>query len=331
MRAALWVVAGVVALVVVLAGSVLVLWRASPSPARAQGWELLAEMPDRRGGAAGTAAGALFGGDDEELVVVGGLTGISRTSSAVRFYDAENDVWGARQSLPVPRHHAAATALDDGTLMVAGGSEGARDWIPESDVWLQDGEGWRPGPAMPEARVGHGMVTFDGRAYVVGGQGSSARTLIYDDGSWSTGAALPEPRENLGLVVVDDEIWAVGGRDGGVSARVDIYDPEADAWRDGPALPTPTSGAAVASVDDTPVVVGGEDPQVPGGGVVDGAWFYDGRSWQSLPDPPLAVHGASVGVVDGRMIIAGGASRQGSLSVLAWTAAVQALDPAALR
>lgn len=329
MRAATWTVAGVVALIVVLALSTLAVWRGSPSPTRAQGWSQLADLPDRRGELAGAVAPALFGGEGEEFVVVGGLAGVARTSSAVRVYDVAADAWRARQSLPVPRHHTAAIALDDGTLMVAGGAE-SRDGRPESDVWLQDGDGWRQGPAMPEGRLGHQMVMLDDLVYVVGGQGSSARTLIYEDGSWRTGAPLPEPRDHLGAAVVDGEIWAVGGRNGAVTARVDIYDPQADAWRDGPALPTPTSAAAVATVDGTPVVVGGEDPKVPGGGVVEGAWFHDGRSWQSLPRPPLAVHGAAVGVIDGRLIIAGGASRQGWLSALAWTAAVQALDPNAL-
>lgn len=331
MRAAFWTAFGVAVFLLVVALGILALWQSSPSPENAPGWSLLADLPDRRGELAGAVSGALFVEDREEFVVVGGLTGLGRTSNAVRAYDAEADAWRARQSLPEPRHHAAATGLEDGTLLVAGGAAGARGWTPTSDVWLQDGDGWREGPAMPEGRYGHQMVTLDGVVYVIGGHGPSGRTLIFDDGSWRTGAAMPEPRGHLGAAVVDDEIWAIGGRNGGVTARVDIYDPDADAWRSGPALPTPTSGAAVAAVDGTPVVVGGEDPQVPGGGIVEGAWFYDGRSWQSLPRPPLAVHGAATGVVDGQLVIAGGASRHGILSVLAWTAAVQVLDADALR
>lgn len=326
MRVAVWAVAGTLALGIVAAASVLVLWQTAPEPGPAQGWSLLADLPDHRGEMAGAVAGALFGDHDEEFVLIGGLSGVARTSSAVRVYDAEADVWRARVSLPEPRHHAAAAVLDDGTLIVAGGSEGARDLTPTAAVWLQDGAAWKQGPPMPEGRTAHGMVTLDGVVYVIGGQGPSARTLIYDGGSWQAGAALPESRGRLGAIVVDDEIWAVGGRNGAVTARVDIYDPRTDSWRDGPALPAPTSGAAVAVVAGTPVVVGGE-----GDGVIDAGWFYDGRSWQSLPRPPLAVHGAAVGVIDGRLVIAGGASRPGSLSVLSWTDAVQALDPAALR
>lgn len=328
MRGAMWAVAAFVLVLVLAAVSFLVLWRTSPTPETASGWSLLADLPDRRGALAGVVTPSLFGdGEQEEFVVIGGLTGIARTSSAVRVYDPAADAWRARQALPVARHHTAAAALDDGTLMVAGGAEGARDWVAQSDVWLQDGEGWREGPAMPEPRLGHQMVTVDGLVYVVGGEGRSAQTLIFEDGSWRTGAALPEPRGHVSLVVVDDEIWAIGGRNGAATDQVDIYDPEADSWRAGPALPAPTSAAAAAVVDNTPVVVGGED----GGDVVEAAWYFDGSSWQSLPDPPLAVHGPAVGVLDGQMLIAGGSSRRGALSVLAWTGAVQALDPAALR
>lgn len=331
MRAAVLTVVGVFAIVLVIALSIVVLWQTSPEPENATGWSLAADLPDRRGELSGAAVGQLFQEDgSREFVVVGGLTGAARTSSAVRSYDPEADVWRSRPGLPAPRHHTAAAALDDGTLVVAGGAEGARDWVPLADVWLQDGAGWREGPPLPEGRYGHQMVNLDGLLYVVGGQASSASTLIFDGDSWSTGAALPEPREHLGAAVVDGEIWAIGGRNGDVTDRVDIYDPEADAWRSGPALPAPTSGAAVAAVDDTPVVIGGEDPSVPGGGVVAQAWYFDGRAWQDLPRPPLAVHGAAVGVVDDQLIIAGGATRQGVWSVLSWTAAVQVLDPGVL-
>lgn len=331
MRAAVWTIVGVFAAVLLVALSIVVLWQTSPEPENATGWSLAADLHDRRGELAGAMVGQLFQEDGpEELVAVGGLTGAGRTSGAVRAYDPEADVWRARPGLPEARHHTAAAALDDGTLVVAGGAQGARDWTAHAEVWLQDGAGWREGPPLPEARYGHQMVNHDGLLYVIGGQGASASTLIFDGDSWSTGAALPEPRDHLGAAVVDGEIWAIGGRNGDITDRVDIYDPEADTWRAGPALPAPTSGAAVAAVDDTPVVVGGEDPRVPGGGVVAQAWYFDGRAWQDLPRPPLAVHGAAVGVVDDQLVIAGGASRQGVWSVLSWTAAVQVLDPGVL-
>lgn len=331
MRAAFWIVVGVFAVVLAVGLSIVVLWQTSPEPASATGWSLLGDLHDRRGEVSGAVVGHLFREDGpEEFVVVGGLTGAGRTSGAVRAYDPDDDTWRARPGLPAARHHTAAAALDDGTLVVAGGAVGARDWTTHADVWLQDGSGWSEGPSLPQPRYGHQMVNVDGLLYVVGGQGSSAATFIFDGDSWSTGAALPEPRHHLGAAVVDGEIWAIGGRNGDITDRVDIYDPETDSWRSGPALPQPTSGAAVTAIDDTPVVIGGEDPSVPGGGVIERAWYFDGRAWEDLPRPPLAVHGAAVGVLDDRVIVAGGASRQGVWSLLSWTAAVQALDPGVL-
>lgn len=328
-----WVLfaAGITAGIILLAGVVgfLVLWRGSPGPTNAQGWTLLADMPDRRGEMATAVAEGFTG---EELIVIGGRLGVARTSSAVRIYDARSDTWRARPPLPAARHHAGAAALPDDTLVVAGGAEG-RSGGPESDVWLYDPDGWREGPALPEPRMAHAMVAVDEAVYVIGGRGASARTFVFEDETWSAAAELPGPREHLGAAVLDGEIWVVGGRDDGAQSRVDVYDPDTDRWREGPSLPTATSAPAVAVVDDTLVVVGGEDPSLFGGGVVEGAWRLsdDARSWQPLPSPPLAVHGAAAGVVDGQLVIAGGASRHGAWSVLSWTATTQRLEADALR
>jgi hypothetical protein len=184
---------------------------------------------------------------------------------------------------------------------------------------------------MPEPRWGHRMVAHGGRLVVVGGQGPTARVLIYDpvDG-WTTGAPMPAPRDHLSVVVLDDRIWAVGGRAPESLSRVDIYDPVGDRWEAGPALPAPTSGAAEGVVNGRILIYGGEEPALWGGEVFDRHWMLDPdgapERWQPAPPPPLAVHGADGAVFQGTLLIAGGASRHGALSVIAWTDLVQRLE-----
>jgi hypothetical protein len=181
---------------------------------------------------------------------------------------------------------------------------------------------------MIEPRWGHRMVAHEGRLYVVGGRGQSARVLIYTPGKdWTTGADLPRMRDHLSVVVAGGRIWAIGGRDPRSIARVDIYDPSGNLWHAGPDLPHATSGAAEAVVDDVIYIFGGEEPSFLDGGVNDRHWKLDTQEaaphWEPAPAPPLAVHGSDGALLEGMIAIAGGATKHGAFSVAGWTSALQ--------
>lgn len=315
----------------------------APGARPADGWTLLASMPNPRGETAGAVA-------DGRLYVVGGMTGLDFAASAeASVYDHSTEAWVSAPSLPDARHHAAATGLE-GSVYVSGGADPAGS--RSATLWvLEPGEAaWRELEPMPEARLGHRMVTVDGRLFVVGGV-AGARTdaggepldlvdgsvLIYDPvaDSWSAGTAMPLSRDHLAVVVVDGAIWAIGGRAGGANhARVDIYDPDEDTWRDGPELPQGTSGAAEAFVAGWIYISGGEDPTR--GLIVDRHWRLNPEgvtdlvtpSWATMLTPPLAVHGAAGANLDGRFVSVSGSTRPGGQSNTAWTAALQQLAAA---
>lgn len=320
---------GVVLVAVVATGVVLTV--TAPEPRPASGWESAAPLPEARGESAGAV---VAGGDGPRLAVVGGLAGLGSTSTAVAVYDPATDRWTTGPDLPAPRHHTTAAALD-GTLYVSGGSPSATDLTTAtSQLWAlaEEAQGWEELEPLPQPRWGHRLVALDGRLYAVGGR-PGPQVQIYEPGSgWTLGAPLPEVRDHLGVVAHDGEIWALGGRDhtDGLTARVDVYDPDADAWREGPALPAPVSAAAVGVVDGRIHVVDGEDPATFGGGVLDAHHVLDpdGGTWSAGPASRLPVHGAAHGVVDDRLYVVGGASRQGALSVLSWTDQVQIFEGA---
>lgn len=312
----------------------------TPGPRAAEGWTLLAEMPEPRGETAGAVAG-------DRLFVIGGMTGVAAQASAtVSVYDPGAGTWAAGPRLPEPRHHAAAVGLD-GAVYLSGGAASVADGTPRAEVWMlpAGAPAWRDVAPMPDGRFGHRMVTLDGRLYVVGGvPGVDARTgasglvevpmLVYDPDAdaWSEGAPLPINRDHLAVVAVGAEIWAIGGRAGGMNhQRVDIYDPATDEWRDGPPLPEGTSGASEAVVDGVILLSGGEDPGA--GRIVDRHWRLDTRegaaaTWQPLAPPPLAVHGAPGAALAGRFIVVSGSPRPGGQSSTAWTGATQELETA---
>lgn len=320
------VLTGLAALLVVIVGGAVLLSLSNPSPRDASGWSAAAPLPQARGEGSGAV---VDGADGPYLAVVGGLRGLGRTTDAVAFYDPDADVWTAGPSLPEPRHHTAAGAVDD-TLYVSGGSPSATDLTTAtSQLWAlaEDGRQWEELEALPQPRWGHRLVGHDGRLYAVGGQPGPQVQIFDRDGGWTLGAPIPQVRDHLGVVVHEGEIWALGGRDHTdiLTARVDIYDPGTDAWSEGPDLPEPVSAAAVGVIDGHIHVVDGEDPATFGGGVIDAHWILEpgAEQWTEGPASRVPVHGAADGVIDDRLYVVGGASRQGALSVLSWTDEVQ--------
>lgn len=298
----------------------------APGPHAAPGWTRLKDMPEPRGEAAMAAVEAAAAA---RVYVLGGISGLGNTVATVSVYDPGADTWSRAPDLPEARNHAAAAALN-GTVHLAGGSPRATSLAPVADLWaLPPGaQAWQMLPDMPEGRAGHGLASVEGKLYVVGGEGSSSRVLVYSpDAGWSMGAAMPARRDHLAVLAVNGEIWAVGGRVGlgQLMERVDIYDPRTDTWRGGPPLPAPMSAMAGGVLSSGIHIVGGEDPALSGG-VLDRHYRLapGEQAWEPAPLPVVAVHGVPGAVVSDRLVIAGGATRQGALSVLAWSGVAQA-------
>lgn len=308
---------------VFLAIALIVLRVTNPDTRKATKWGQIANMPRARGEVASAGVGS-------KLVIAGGLYGIGRTSDDVYIFDLARNEWTIARSLPAPRHHAAAAALGD-AVFISGGAPGATNWTPMDTLWrAQPGLPWRSRAPMPEGRQGHAMVALGGRLYVVGGEGPSDRTLIYDAKAnrWTTGASLPAGRDHLRAVAWKGEVWAIGGRNGGVTARVDIYNPMDDRWRPGPSLPRAMSAMAVGVLEDGLHVVGGEHPGVFGGKVIDAHFVLaNNGKWGRAARAILPVHGAGYAVLARRLVLAGGAAREGLFSTVSWTPITQGYGP----
>jgi hypothetical protein len=335
-----WLLIPLAVLGVILFIVAFALWLTTPPEREATaGWSEAAAMPVARG--EGSAAlGAVGEGCNEPpcpaIIVVGGLSFPFRTESRVDAYLLDEEHWVSLPDLPGARHHLAAAALPDGTVVVSGGAPSVVDWSPTDDVWaLEPGaSGWAVFEPLPEPRWGHRLVAVGDRLVAVGGQEGDATFVWSEDDGWTAGAPIPEIRDHLGAVAVDGEVWVIGGRNEGLTDRVDIYDPDDDAWRSGPALPEPTSGVAVGVIDRTLVAVSGEDDSLLSGGIVRDSWMLDldnvDAGWSALAPPPMDLHGAGDAVAgegdEARLFVLGGASRHGALSALAWNDRVFVLE-----
>ena len=326
-------------LVVGLLVFVAILMTSPPDRGDQPGWIDAAEMLEPRGEGSAAVGVRESGCDDppcDVIVVVGGFEPVFSTSSRVEAYVVDEDRWIELPDLPSPRHHPAAAALEDGTIVVTGGTDGIMGWDPEDNAWAlaPDADEWTALDPLPEPRWGHRLLAMDNQLILIGGHGGEDTLLWTFEDGWQRGAPIPEPRDHLGAVVVDDEIWVVGGRHDDIKHTVDLYEPATDSWRDGPNLPAATSGAAIGLIDRWLVLVAGEDDSVIGGGMVRNSWMLDvdepKPGWIPMTEPPEDMHGAGDAVVgegdDARLFVLGGSGRHGAFSPLSWSDRVMVLE-----
>jgi DNA-binding CsgD family transcriptional regulator/N-acetylneuraminic acid mutarotase len=130
---------------------------------------------------------------------------------------------------------------------------------------------------------------------------------------WRTRAQMPTPRTGLAIVSFEGGIYAIGGvGNDGASARVEVYDPQADTWAVRSAKPTPSGFVTAALVGDRIYVPGGIGA---GQEYLDVLEIYDPAldRWQSgapLPQP-LAAYGLAE--MDGMLYLFGGVDSGGYL------------------
>jgi N-acetylneuraminic acid mutarotase len=220
-------------------------------------------------------------------------------STDAEIYDPTAGTWTAAGMLNTMRRFHAATLLDDGRVLVAGGatatcSPTTSNCISTStssaELYDPSTGSWTPTGSMHAARQSSQIRLKDGRVLAAGG--SSCRPLtnhvgsttittaawtylvsaeIYDPatGTWTTTGSLNMNHgEPIKLLCTGNVLVAAGydpsDRDGSVNymtASAEIYDPSAGTWSFTGSLATPRDSTAVAELSDGRVlVVGGQSP-----------------------------------------------------------------------
>ena len=264
-------------------------------------------------------------------------------------------------SLRAGRSHHSATLLDDGRVLVAGGSDGAGA-VVTAEIYDPASGTWAVTAPMRQARFGHTATKLaDGRVLVVGGKGKGpdgavgalVSAEVFDPagngnrGSWTPAAALHQPRAGHTATLVDGtkcratpapaacrRVLVAGGEgSGGFGlATYELYDPSAGSWSEA-ALPTGRALHAAAALPDATVVVSGGccTATVPPGDLA-GTDAFDptdnagAGGWRSLGALAQAREAHSAVVLgDGTVVVMGGSAGQANGAV----SATEALDPAA--
>ncbi len=197
-----------------------------------------------------------------------------------------------------------ASATFGPNLLVAGGFDsGGRD---TSSVLIYAGGSWQQGPALPIAVDHAPAASYEGAAYVAGGNSdgrSSSSVYRLDERGWTLLRPMGHPRAAFGLVVIGNRFYAIGGIGAGAEvAAVEAYDPVADRWSDVATLPLPRDHVAGFAWQGKACVAGGRSPTTAR---VD---CYDpvGSAWTRLPDLPMPTSGAGAATLGEQVVVAGG-------------------------
>jgi hypothetical protein len=149
------------------------------------------------------------------IFLIGGSSSAGVLASVLD-YSIAMSTWTQLPDLPVPRSHAAAMRLTDGTLIVAGGL--AQTGAPLDDVHalLPGASAWEPRRPMPTPRGGCAYGQALGWLICAGGEsGSSALQVVeaYDPIAdvWMTLPEMPVPRAGAAGAVIGQQLYIVGG------------------------------------------------------------------------------------------------------------------------
>lgn len=173
---------------------------------------------------------------------------------------------------------------------------------------------------MGAPRARFGLVSDDGRLYVVGGTGDAGVSGMMErynpqSNTWTTLTAKPTPVVDVQAVAIGGLIYVAGGQlaAGAISDLLEVYDPDQDQWRTLAPLPEPRSQYATATVDGKLYLFGGWD----GSAYRSEVWMFDpdGGNWQTRAPLPSPRGQMSATVVNNRIHLLGGRDADGPLAL----------------
>jgi len=167
----------------------------------------------------------------------------------------------------------------------------------------------------------------DGTADPIGGVFPTAASNGSAD-RWHTRAQMPTPRTDLAIVAHEGLVYAIGGvSNAGVTAKLEIYDPDNDAWQTGSSKPTPVGFVSGGAIGNKIYVPGGIMPGGNGSGAVqpqDVLEIYDPvrDAWETGAPLPEPLGAYALAVLGDQLYLFGGAGTGG------YVASAYRYDPA---
>ena len=215
---------------------------------------------------AGTAGSLRFTGTVEDLA--GSRDTASCTVEVVQGDFASPGGVMAEAGAVTARFGHTATALADGTVLVAGGLEAGSSALASAERYDPAASAWIACGDLNAPRSGHtATLLASGQVLVVGGACDGvalASAELFDPrtGDWTVTGSLHSARSGHSAALVDGKVLVAGGSGPqGLLAGSELYDPATGAWSDAGTLDAPRSGhTATLLMDGATVLVFGGDP-----------------------------------------------------------------------
>jgi hypothetical protein len=220
--------------------------------------------------------------------------------------------------LPVARSQHTSTQLEDGRILLVGGSKAPDEFLAEVDIYDPASGRIQSATPLHTGRHGHSATLLeDGRILVVGGYNARDSWLIdaeiFDPArnTWSVTFSLsPHGVGHTATRMKDGRVLVIGGciGSGVCTERVEIFDPSNNSWQAAASLASDRASHAAVLLKDGRVLVvgGGSAAGVPLGG---DAIIYDPPtdSWTATtPMITPRLFTQCILLRDGRVLAVGG-------------------------
>ena len=261
---------------------------------------------------------------DGKVLVAGGRSARTETRqrASAELYDPGSGTWSATGSMHGPRDGHTATLLQNGTVLVSGGSDGgggmenqlatAELYDPSTGTWTTTGD-------MPEG-TGSGRHTAtllrNGQVLVVGSTyGNPSAAELYDPstGTWTATGFLNVRRQlSTATLLPDGRVLVAGsppnGRDFG-TPTAELYDPSTGKWSVTGNMGRIRVGQTATPLSDGTVLVAGGSSH-GGSKTTASAEVYDpsSGSWTAVGKMVATRFGGWTATLlaDGRVLVVGG-------------------------
>ena len=258
--------------------------------------------------------------------------------------------------MAVPRISHTATLLQDGRVLVTGGTDGSGNLLgsaelydpdPDKGTWSSAGDMATVGNGYTATLLPDGTVLFTGGGY---GQGNVlASAELYqpspdqsEPGTWSATGNMAERRRGHTATLLPDGTVLVAGGSNTVKKRnkwiynylasAELYEPDTKTWSSTASMASGRSWRTATLLADGKVLVAGGSPADD---LTAAAEIYDpaaGGTWSTTSSMVWAHQGHKATLLSddsGRLLVAGGELRTpGCACGLGPTAAAELYDPA---
>jgi len=275
------------------------------------------------------------------LMLFGFLSGAlyAQTSAAV-LPQVPSGTWAAAGQMSQARSGAASAVLNDGSLLVCGGTDAAGNVLATAEIYGADGS-FQPAAPMQMARTGHtatwlskGYVLVTGGAAAGGGILNSAE--LYDPlaNTWTLLPGMLDARTgHTATPLPNGGVLLAGGENStGPLASLEAFDLTTKTFSSAGTMSAARQAQAAAPLPDGRVLIlGGTDTN---GATLASSDIYDPDSGAVTPGPALNTPrfaATATTLLDGTVLIAGGSYPEGAAANrnIAELQTAEVFDPAA--